>query len=87
MKFVEPRYKAGDKFILHSSNGFDYTITIENVNNCRPPDEVYATTSCGPAGTHPDILFYGDDFFDKYSTIIEYVGNVNDDYEGEEEIS
>ena len=70
--------RVGDKFILHSSNGFDYTMTVENISDHRPPDEKYAVTSGGPCGTYPDIMFHGDDFFEKYLDRIEYVGNEND---------
>ena len=71
--------KVGDKFIFHSSAGFDNTLLIENINEFRPPDETYAITvydaNVNPA---PDFFFKGQGFFDEYSDRIEYVGNVND---------
>lgn len=75
--------RVGDKFILHSSDGIGYGLVVENINDHRPPDEKYAVTSSGPAGVYPDFLFYGDDFFEKWKERLEYVGNVNDDYEEE----
>jgi len=34
--------KTGDKFEMDSINGHHYTIEIINVNECRPPEMIYA---------------------------------------------
>lgn len=66
-------YNKGDKLILHSSNGHDYTCYIININNCRPPDMVYAldvyddqNRSC----TSEDPFFCGEDWLSQ----CEYIG-------------
>lgn len=57
--------KTGDKFILHSSDGLNYTIVIVNVNTFRPPDMTYACDVFNEKGLmcNQDLLFIGDDFF------------------------
>lgn len=58
--------KVGDRYILHSSNGMDYTIEIVSVNYCRPIDMTYAADIWDANGNHPgDVEFFGDDFFEK----------------------
>lgn len=58
--------KVGDKFILHSENGMDYKIIIENVNDYREPSMRYAIDVEDGNGIHPDdVMFVGDDFLSK----------------------
>ena len=66
----------GDKCILHSSNGMDYTIEIINVNYFRPPEMIYACdiidgNGLGYYETYGDWYFCGDDFIDKCEKINE----------------
>lgn len=58
--------KAGDKYILHSKNGFDYDIEVVNVNINRPPNEIYAIDMWlgDICISDPDIIFVGEDFLD-----------------------
>ena len=73
------KIRVGDKFIYHGVDGIDYILVVDNINDHRrPPDEKYAVTASDPEGVYPDLLFYGDDFFEKCKDSIEYVGNVND---------
>ena len=58
--------KVGDRYILHSSNGMDYTIEIVSVNHFRPIDMTYAADIWDVNGNHSvDVEFFGDDFFEK----------------------
>ena len=66
-------YKKGDKLILHSSNGHDYTCTVVNVNNCRPPEIKYALDIYDDENhccTTDDYYFCGDEWLAQ----CEYVG-------------
>lgn len=58
--------KVGDRYILHSSNGKDYTIKIVSVNHFRPIDMTYAADIQDANGNHSgDVGFFGDDFFER----------------------
>lgn len=62
-------YKEGDKLILHSSNGHDYEITIENVNEYRPPEAVYACEMYDDEGhdcTPDDYFFCSEEWLNTY---------------------
>jgi hypothetical protein len=73
------KIKVGDRFIFHSSAGFDNTIEIANINDFREPDMKYVMWVTNAVGeVCPDYVFQGDDFFEKYADQIEYLGNVND---------
>lgn len=59
--------RAGDRYILHSSNGVDYIIEIVSVNPLRPADMLYAADvrSENRGGYHAvDVEFFGNDFFE-----------------------
>lgn len=58
--------KVGDKFILHSESGMDYSIEIININNFREPDMKYGADVYDGNGIYAgDIMFFGDDFLNK----------------------
>ena len=58
--------KEGDKYILHSENGMDYSIEIVSVNDFRPPEEKYAADVYDGNGIYAgDVMFFGDDFLNK----------------------
>lgn len=58
--------KVGDKYILHSSNGMDYSIEVVNVNNYREPSMKYGIDVYDGNGTYAgDVMFVGDDFLSK----------------------
>ena len=62
-----PKYNVNDKFILHSSNGHDYTLQICNVNECRPPNQLYACDVYDDEGhSMDDVYFCNDDWLDNY---------------------
>lgn len=66
-------YKKGDKLILHSSNGYNYDCYIINVNECRPPEMIYALDIYDDQGnccTSNDYFFCGEDWIAK----CEYIG-------------
>jgi hypothetical protein len=68
---------VGDKFILHSENGKNYTIEIVNVNEYREPSLKYAVDTWDDEGNHPeDVMFFGDEFFEKNKSKIEKIGGV-----------
>ena len=55
--------KVGDKYVLHSSNGMDYTIKIINISDFRPPEEKYGVDVYDGNGVHAgDVMFVGDSF-------------------------
>ncbi len=57
--------KIGDRYILHSKNGFDYDIEVVNVNINRPPNEIYAIDMwLGDICISDDVIFVGEDFLD-----------------------
>ena len=56
--------KVGDKYILHSSNGMDYSIKVINVSDYREPSMKYGIDMYDGNGTYAgDVLFVGEDFF------------------------
>ena len=60
----------GQELVLHSSNGLDYRILVENINDCRPPEMIYAIDVIDPNGnsyymTSGDWYFCGQEFIDK----------------------
>lgn len=58
--------KVGDKYILHSENGMDYSIEIVNINNFREPDAKYGADVYDGNGVYAgDVMFFGDDFLNK----------------------
>lgn len=58
--------KVGDKYILHSSNGMDYSIEIINVSNFRPPEEKYGIDVYDGNGVYAgDVMFIGDEFLNR----------------------
>ena len=81
--------KVGDKFKFTSKQAGLYNILqVENINDFRPLDMKYALSVEDMNGNvFPDYNFQGDQFFEKYADQIEYLGNVINDYEGEEETS
>ena len=65
---------VGDKFILHSENGKNYTIEIVNVNEYRESSLKYAVDTWDDEGNHPeDVMFFGDEFFEKNKSKIEKI--------------
>ena len=55
--------KVGDKYILHSSNGMDYSIEVINVNEFREPSMKYGADVYDGNGVYfGDVTFFGDDF-------------------------
>ena len=64
--------KVGDKFVLHSENGMDYSIEIVNINNFREPDVKYGADVYDGNGTYAgDVMFFGDDFLKKCEKVSE----------------
>ena len=58
--------KVGDKYILHSENGMDYSIKIININNFRPDNSKYGADIFDSNGNYAgDVIFFGDDFLKK----------------------
>lgn len=58
--------KVGDKYILHSSNGMDYSIEVINVNEFREPSMKYGIDMYDGNGTYlGDVLFVDDAFLNK----------------------
>ena len=62
--------KEQQEYTLHSANGLDYKVIIENVNLYRSPEEIYAVNIIDPNGTsyysqYGDLYFCGDDFIKK----------------------
>lgn len=57
---------AGDKYILHSSNGMDYSIEVVNVSDYREPSLKYGVDVYDGNGTYAgDVMFVGEDFLSK----------------------
>lgn len=58
---------VGDKYILHSENGMDYSIEIINVNDFREPGMKYGADVYDANGNYVggDVMFFGDDFLKK----------------------
>ena len=63
--------KIGDKFILHSSNGLDYTIIINNINDCRPPEMIYGIDVYLKNKRCNNIDFCGENLLSKCEKVIE----------------
>ena len=62
--------KVGDKYILHSSNGMDYSIEVVNVNDFREPSLKYGIDVYDCNGTYAgDVMFVGEDFLSKCEKI------------------
>lgn len=58
--------KVGDKYILHSSNGMDYTIEVININDYRPSEEKYGVDVYDGNGVYAgDVIFIGDEFLNR----------------------
>lgn len=56
----------GDKYILNSENGMDYTIEIVSINEFREPSMKYGVDVWDGNGNYAgDVTFFGDDFFEK----------------------
>lgn len=73
--------KVGDKYILHSINGMDYSIKVVNVNNYREPSLKYGIDVCDSNGVYAgDVMFVGDDFLSKCEKVnrTEKCKHVND---------
>ena len=64
--------KVGDKFVLHSENGMDYSIEIVNINEFRDPETKYGADVYDGNGNYAgDVMFCGDDFLDKCEKVSE----------------
>lgn len=65
--------KVGDKFILHSQDGHDYTMEIVNINEFREPDMKYALDVYDMNGRciSNDVLFCGDELLNKCKKVME----------------
>ena len=58
--------QVGDKYVLHSSNGMDYSIEIINVNDFRPPEQKYGVDVYDGNGVYAgDVIFIGDEFLNR----------------------
>ena len=58
--------KIGDKYILHSSNGMDYSIEVVNINDYREPDMKYGVDIYDGNGVYAgDVTFVGESFLYK----------------------
>lgn len=58
--------KVGDKYILHSSNGMNYSIEIINVSDFREPSMKYGADVYDGNGVYAgDVMFFDDDFLCK----------------------
>ena len=55
--------KVGDKFILHSSNGMDYSIEVINVSNFREPSMKYGLEVYDGNGVYAGDVMFADDAF------------------------
>lgn len=56
--------KVGDKYVLHSSNGMDYSIKVINVSDYREPSMKYGVDVYDGNGAYAgDVLFVGENFF------------------------
>lgn len=61
---------VGDKYILHSTNGIDYSIKVVNVNEFREPSLKYGIDVYDGNGTYAgDVIFVGEDFLSKCEKI------------------
>lgn len=67
MEEVEKKwFNIGDKYILHSENGHDYSIVVININEFRPPNMTYGLDVYDDNGNYAgDVVFVGAPFFDK----------------------
>ena len=58
--------QVGDRYVLHSNNGMDYSIIIVNINHYREPSAIYGASICDENGVYAkDIVFFDDDFLSK----------------------
>ena len=58
--------KVGDKFILHSVNGMDYSIEVINVSDYREPSMKYGIDMYDGNGTYVgDVIFVDDSFLNQ----------------------
>ena len=55
--------KVGDKFILHSSNGMDYSIEVINVSNFREPSMKYGLEVYDGNVVYAGDVMFADDAF------------------------
>lgn len=63
-------YKVGDKLVLHSENGHDYDIEVININEFRPPEEIYGVDIYDDRGVYyGDVYFCGEDFLNKCEVV------------------
>ena len=66
--------KVNDKFVMHSSNGMDYKMEVVNINTMRDPAEKYGVDMWDGNGIYAgDVMFFGDDFWENNSEIIEKI--------------
>ena len=62
--------KVGDKYILHSENGMNYSIEVINVNDFREPSAKYGIDMYDGNGTYAgDVLFVDDAFLNQCEKI------------------
>lgn len=62
--------KVGDKFILHSENGMNYSIEIININDFRESSMKYGADVYDENGTYAgDVMFFGDELLGKCDKI------------------
>ena len=58
--------KVGDKYVLHSENGMDYSIKIVNVNDFRETSMKYGADVYDENGIYAgDVTFFGEDLLAK----------------------
>lgn len=63
-------YKVGDKLVLHSVNGHDYDVEIVNINEFRPPEEMYGVDIYDDQHVYyGDVYFCGKEFLDKCEVV------------------
>ena len=67
------KVKVGDRFILHSQEGHDYTMEIVNINDYREPDMKYAFDAYDENGNSisNDVLFCGDELLNTCERVME----------------
>lgn len=66
--------KKNDKFILHSSDGTDYRMEVININEYREPSAKYGLDVYNADGVYAgDVMFFGDNFFEKNRDKLERV--------------
>lgn len=67
------KIKVGDRFILHSQDGNDYTMEIVNINDYREPDMKYAFDAYDENGNSisNNVLFCGDELLNTCERVME----------------